>query len=40
MAYSSRQNLVAGALKDGAGGVAGIGAFEGYLEARVEGVLF
>ena len=31
---------VAGILEDGAGGVAGIGAFEGDFEADVEEVLF
>ena len=31
---------VSGILEDGNGGVAGIGAFEGYLEADVEEVLF
>ena len=33
-------DLVAGVLEDGAGGVAGIGAFEGDLEADVEEVIF
>ena len=33
-------NLLAGVLEDGAGGVAGIGAFKGDLEADIEEVLF
>ena len=31
---------VAGVLEDGAGRFSGIGAFEGNLEADIEGVLF